>query len=200
MPRSRAATITKVETVDATGQVLHTLQGEELVERIVPVGGAAADYGKIATVDAGRTVALLMDGTYPSREQVPDRFTHRLHTTLSPADPDRWVDSLFGSVTERTGDVTLGEGEPVTLAPPLAGDQWLVGNGCCAASPHRRGVLPIAGRLTAFERFAIDWIRVDPTLDPATLPHPWMLPSISGSKTRHERRLPRLRRTSPRRR
>jgi hypothetical protein len=55
----------------------------------------------------------------------------------------------------------------------------MVANGCCAASPHRRTLLPVDGRVTPIERFAIDWFRVDPTLDPATLPHPWMLPSLS---------------------
>ncbi len=88
---------------------------------------------------------------------------------------------LYSSVTERTGEVTLGTGEPITLAPPLAGDRWLAANGCCAASPHRRAVLPIDGRFAPFERFAIDWLRVDPDLDPASLPEPGMLPSISGS-------------------
>ena len=119
-----------------------------------------------------------MDGTYPSRDQVPDRFTHRLHSTLSPVDPTNKLSGLFSSVTERTGEVALGEGQPVTLAPPLEGDGWIVGNGCCAASPHRFSVLPVDGRLMAFERFAIDWIRLDPTLDPTVLPHPWMLPSV----------------------
>jgi hypothetical protein len=179
----RTATLTKVETVSPTGQVLHALEGDELVERILPVGpsGLPDDPRAIATLEAGRTVVLLMDGTYPSRDQVPDRFTHRFHSTLSPADPANKLSRMYGSVTDRTGDVTLGEGEPLTLAPPLAGDNWLVGNGCCAASPHRRAVLPIDGRLTPFERFAIDWIRIDPSLDPGSLPHPWMLPSISGS-------------------
>ena len=182
---SRAATITKVETVSPTGEVLHTLQGQELGERIVPVGAASAlvadDPSAITTLDAGRTVVVVMDGTYPSRDEVPAQFTHRFHSTLSAADPTNKLSALYGSVTERTGEVTLGEGEPVTLAPPLAGDNWLVANGCCAASPHRRAALPIDGRLTVFERFAIDWIRVDPALDPASIPQPAVLPSVSVS-------------------
>ena len=78
--------------------------------------------------------------------------------------------------------MTLGEGEPVTLAPPLAGDNWLVANEVLRRR-HRisRGVLPIDGRLTPFERFAIDWIRVDPALDPASIPQPAVLPSVSVS-------------------
>ncbi len=182
---SRAATIAKVETMSPTGEVLHIMQGQELEERIVPVGAASAlvadDPSAITTLDAGRTVVVLMDGTYPSRDEVPAQFTHRFHSTLSAADPTNKLSALYGSVTERTGEVTLGEGEPVGLAPPLAGDNWLVGNGCCAGSPHRRGVLPIDGRLSPFERFAIDWIRVDPALDPASIPKPAVLPSVSVS-------------------
>jgi hypothetical protein len=175
---SRAATITKVETVGSTGQVLHTLQGQELVERTISIP-ANRDPSTITTLEAGQTVVLLLDGTYPSRDQVPDEFTHRFTSRLSPVDPESMVSRLYGSITERTGEVTLGDGEPVTLAPPLAGDEWMVANGCCAASPHRRTLLPVDGRITPIERFAIDWFRVDPALDPATLPHPWMLPSLS---------------------
>jgi hypothetical protein len=179
----REATITKVETIDPTRHVLHTLEGPELLERIVSIYPAipseSDDPSAIATVGPGRTVMLVMDGTYPSRDAVPDQFTHRFTSTLSPADPTNRLSRLYGSVTERTGDVTLGEGEPVLLAPPLAGDHWVVGNGCCAASPHRRTVLPVDGHLSPFERFAIDWMRVNPSLDPATLPLPWMLPTIT---------------------
>jgi hypothetical protein len=181
----REATITKVETVSPSGQVLHTLKGQQLLERIVPVYPFIApesdDPSAIATIEPGRTVMLLMDGTYRSRDLVPDQFTHRFNSTLSPVDPTNRLSRLYGSVTERTGDVTLGQGDPVTLAPPLAGDDWVVGNGCCAASPHRRTALPIDGHLSTFERFAIDWMRVNPSLDPTTLPLPWMLPTIKSS-------------------
>ena len=149
------------------------------------------DPGTVTTDEAGRTVVLLMDGTYPSRDQVPDQFTHRFTSTLSPVDSQSLVSRLYGSTTERTGEVTLGDGEPVTLAPPLAGDEWLVANGCCAASPHRRTLLAVDGRDTRFERFAVDWFGVDPALDPATGRDRWQ-PHAPG----HRRRLLR-RRTAP---
>ena len=72
---SRGPAITKVETVGPTGEVLHTLQGQELEERIVPVGAASAlvadDPSAITTLDAGRTVVVLMDGTYPFATRCP---------------------------------------------------------------------------------------------------------------------------------
>jgi hypothetical protein len=186
----RAATITAVETLSDDGEVLHRLAGGELVERIVVVGDAAPatdDPGAITTLAAGRSLVLMMDGTYSSREQAPDRFRHRFHATLSPADPETKISRLYAdTITEQTGEVTLGEGEPVKLAPPLIGADWLVANGCCQASPHRRTILPIQGRLYPFERFAIDWLRLNPGLDPASLAHPWMLPSLAGDASAND--------------
>ena len=47
------------------------------------------------------------------------------------------------------------------IGPPLRGNNWVVGNGCCDASPHRGAMLAFDQRLEAAERYAIDWIRTD---------------------------------------
>jgi hypothetical protein len=48
----------------------------------------------------------------------------------------------------------------VIVSPPLRGDNWLVGNGCCDAfTAHRGAVLPVNGALHAAERFAIDFVQ-----------------------------------------
>jgi hypothetical protein len=56
----------------------------------------------------------------------------------------------------------LSERTPVALGPPLAGDNWVVMNGCCSLrGAHRGAVLPVDGELRDAQRFAIDWMRID---------------------------------------
>ena len=51
----------------------------------------------------------------------------------------------------------------VVVAPPLSGSGWVVGNGCCSEfTAHRGTVLPVNGAPHVAERFAIDFVQVDP--------------------------------------
>jgi hypothetical protein len=51
----------------------------------------------------------------------------------------------------------------VVVAPPLRGSSWVVGNGCCDTfTAHRGTVLPVNGANHVAERFAIDFVQVDP--------------------------------------
>jgi Peptidase family M23 len=53
--------------------------------------------------------------------------------------------------------------EAVVLASPLRGPNWVVGNGCCSNfNAHRGSVLPVNGAPHVAERFAIDFIQIDP--------------------------------------
>jgi hypothetical protein len=59
-------------------------------------------------------------------------------------------------------------GSPVVIGSPLAGDDWVALNGCCGVTSHRGAVMGVGGRLNGSERYTIDWVRLDPTKDPAT--------------------------------
>jgi murein DD-endopeptidase MepM/ murein hydrolase activator NlpD len=52
------------------------------------------------------------------------------------------------------------------IGPPLAGKDWVAGNACCVVSPHRGAVMGVGGRLNGSERYAIDWLRIDPAKNP----------------------------------
>jgi murein DD-endopeptidase MepM/ murein hydrolase activator NlpD len=67
---------------------------------------------------------------------------------------------------------------PVVIGPPLAGDDWVAGNACCVVSTHRGAVMGVGGRLNGSERFAIDWLRIDPAKSPTS--------SHTGDGTRNE--------------
>jgi len=53
--------------------------------------------------------------------------------------------------------------EPVVIAPPLKGGNWLAGNGPARTSGHRRALIPISGTPAIAQRFAIDFVMVDST-------------------------------------
>jgi hypothetical protein len=51
--------------------------------------------------------------------------------------------------------------EPIVLAAPLRGERWVAAASCCT-SYHRRAVLPVNGARHVAQRFAIDWIQLQP--------------------------------------
>jgi murein DD-endopeptidase MepM/ murein hydrolase activator NlpD len=55
----------------------------------------------------------------------------------------------------------VGRDLPV-LSAPLRGDNWQAANGPSNASGHRRSIIPIDGRARIAQRFAIDWVRINP--------------------------------------
>ena len=73
----------------------------------------------------------------------------------TPADPTV-------ATTYETAPSDVGQRDAVVVAPPLHGDGWVVGNGCCDAfTAHRGAVLPVNGALHVAERFAIDFVQLD---------------------------------------
>jgi murein DD-endopeptidase MepM/ murein hydrolase activator NlpD len=167
----RPATITKVDTLAAgpAGAVVATVGQQETVERTLLIPNLLPD--PVTEIPAGRTAVLVLDDVYDSRDKVPADVTHRLAVTLGKATPEyqpsvsaRYPDS----VTQIGGEVRTSTASPVAIGPPLAGDDWVAGNACCVVSPHRGAVMGVGGRLNGSERYAIDWLRVDPAKNPVT--------------------------------
>lgn len=49
------------------------------------------------------------------------------------------------------------------IAPPLRGKRWVVVNGCCdSITSHRGAVMTVNGAIRVPERFAIDFVQLDP--------------------------------------
>lgn len=51
------------------------------------------------------------------------------------------------TMTESVAPVTVRNREPIVIAPPLAGPNWLDGNSCCDMTPHRMALNPISGEI-----------------------------------------------------
>lgn len=165
----RPATITKVETLSGgpDGAAVATVGAQETVERTILIPNVLP--GPVTEIPAGRTAVLVLDDVYDSRDEVPADVTHRLTATLGKATPEyqpsvsaRYPDS----VTQIGGQVRTATATPVVIGPPLAGNDWVAGNACCVVSTHRGAVMGVGGRLNGSERYAIDWLRVDPSKNP----------------------------------
>ncbi len=56
--------------------------------------------------------------------------------------------------------VAVNTSAPLVVGPPLAGGDWLAGNGPSASSNHRHAMIPVGGAVHIAQRFAIDWVKV----------------------------------------
>ncbi|MDX1872229.1 M23 family metallopeptidase [Mycolicibacterium sp. 120266] len=110
------------------------------------------------TIGPAQTAAVWLDATV-APGNVPDRLEHAVTVAISrPAPP-----LLPAIMTETVAAVPVQTRTPVSIDPPLRGPKWLDGNGCCAMTPHRMALNPLDGQLWAAERFAIDYVQLDPS-------------------------------------
>ena len=157
------AVITLLETLDPDGNVVASLSQDEVAARamIIPELSMAGmpDEG----IPAGRTALLLLDDVYPDRGSVPSAVTHRVTATFTPTVPDEGYAALWpASVVQETAPVAVSSAEPLVVGAPVSGDGWLAASSCCDLNAHRFVMFPVAGGINGGERFAIDFMGVDP--------------------------------------
>lgn len=182
------ATLVKLETLQGGpgGKVLSTASAPEISARTVLLG--APNFGVVAEIPGGRAGILLEDDVYPTRADVPDRVTHRVSATFRGARTKEASLSNYypTQATDIGGEVTTGSGTPATIGPPLAGDDWIAGNGCCTFSSHRGVMMPFGGRVNGSERYAIDYQRVDMNAKPLVDLQAGRVVTYRGDPTKNE--------------
>jgi hypothetical protein len=137
------------------GEGLLTLEGDALAEFTHPIGTGPPT----AAIPSSSTVATLVDVVMPRSawRSVPKRISSRIAYTVPPGSP---AEAVIGSKVIRVA-LRVDRREPIEIAPPLRGDGWASGNGCCdPTAPHRSTILSVDGAYTAIETFAVDYIRV----------------------------------------
>ena len=183
------ATPTRLETLDGgpDGEVVAAVEGDDLAERTLVVAGPAG-----GPIPAGGTGLILVDDVYDDMADVPATFTHRLDVTFAPLAPEYAGQAgLFPGepVSLIGGPVSMSTESPMVIGPPLAGADWAAISGCCGAGTHRVAMLPIGGRINGSERYAIDWLKIDPTIAPAAqaaLFAEGLAPTFDGDPTRND--------------
>jgi hypothetical protein len=58
------------------------------------------------------------------------------------------------------GTVMVSTAKPVVIGSPLRGSDWVALNGPSNTSAHRRALIPVGGKASIAQRFAIDWAQV----------------------------------------
>ena len=117
-------------------------EGTELSSSILQPGSASGPDRR--TLAAGKTVVIFV---WIPVTVVPASLRHRI---------------TVGEVSVEGAPTTPASTAAVAIGPPLDGADWLAANGPGKASPHRRAFIPIEGRGRIAQRFAIDWVRLNP--------------------------------------
>jgi hypothetical protein len=146
-------TLTALEVTVPDGRVLLRLEGDALRAVTQPVFSGPPTQEVVVS----GAVAVVMDVVMPPGA-APTRLGHRIAYELPPDAPAR---AVIGSLITDGPELTVDTRAALVLAPPLRGDGWLNGSGCCAITAHRTARLVVDGsRYIKPETFAIDWVRL----------------------------------------
>jgi hypothetical protein len=105
-------------------------------------------------ISSGQSSVMFFDVTYDDISQVPKAIAHRITVTTPPT-------PVGTEHTMVSHAIPLGR-EAMVMSPPLKGNGWVDGNGCCLEiGPHRFVTNSMNGTLDPSETFAIDWVQVD---------------------------------------
>ena len=145
------AEFSKVEVLDGRTQTpLLTLEREEIGKRLSIGGRRGAES---ADLGAGQIAVMFLHVALDAERSPPPSLVHRLTLRLLLPNPIDVVETVAETDVERA--------PPVVLGPPLVGKGYVAADGCCDTVRHVRALLPLNGRFTLAQRFAIDWEQVD---------------------------------------
>jgi hypothetical protein len=149
-------TLTSVDAV-AAGNRLLTLSGDGLAHwtRVL------ANPTPTTTIRPAETALVWLDIALDAAS-TPIDLIHTVTVSIPQPQPPLTPSVGPASITETIAPTTVDRRTPVTISPPLSGDNWVDANGCCDATPHRMAVSPLNGALWAPERYAIDYVRLTP--------------------------------------
>lgn len=156
---SQNVTLTSLAVMDGDRPLL-TLAGDDLAYWTRVLGTTTPT----TRLGPGQSAAVWLDVAVDrppggSPAALPGELTHAIGVSIANPNPPLFPQAM----TENVAPVRVQSREPVQIAPPLTGPSWLDGDSCCDMSAHRMALNPIDGQLWAAERFAIDYIQLDPT-------------------------------------
>ena len=150
-PTPLAISLEKVEVLDGGGAIVATL-GKDAVGQRFSIGGRRG--AEATSLAVGQFGVLFLHVPIESTQIPPTALTHRVSGSLAgPNVPSR-------SFTLTVGPTRVADETRLVLGPPLVGEGYLAGDGCCDSIRHVRALLPLDGRFALAQRFAIDWEQV----------------------------------------
>jgi hypothetical protein len=138
-----------VEIIDDSGKILHRLDRDSLARRLSIGGRRGAESPELLF---GQFGVLFLHVALGKDDALPRTLRHRITLRFMPA-------SIEHVLT--IADTAVNDAPTVVLGPPLAGKGYIAGDGCCDSIRHVRALLPLDGRFTLAQRFAIDWEQAD---------------------------------------
>ena len=168
-PSPLLITLDKVEAIDGAGRSLQTLGGAALATMVAMHGG------KDTTLTPGGSAIVFMDTSFAATARLPRAIAARVTITRQNVGADGKPaaypagGALPATVSFSGPLTTIGTRKAVIVDAPLRGPRWVALNGCCdALTAHRGAVLAVNGIERAAQRFAIDWVQLQPDLRLAT--------------------------------
>ncbi len=145
------AIVRSLQVRTPSGRVLHTMGAKAIAGRLQPAGRRDAT----AALPAGAESLLFVHVRLPAGASAPARLVHRIVARFPGAPPGRNL------LTDTGGAVTVHRRPVVRFGPPLRGSGYVSADSCCDATRHTRAALPVNGRITLAQRFAVDWEQLD---------------------------------------
>jgi len=102
---------------------------------------------------------LILNLAFDSRRKVPRRLVHRF---VVDAD-NPFGDKQLATFTYDAAKARISTQRPPVLKPPLEEDGWLASNAPPGPTSHVNAIVGLDGKLQPAERYAIDWIQIDPS-------------------------------------
>jgi D-alanyl-D-alanine carboxypeptidase len=144
----------KVEVIDpSTGEVLYSADGELLAALYHPASNPLPSAAEIRNGTGKVSVPRISLWFTVRPGEVPDRLVHRLTISRSPLPP----------VMVTGGEVTVRKNlAPVVIGPPMHGAGWLAMETTAPTTHHFLAQITKDGVTRVPQRYAQDWILVDP--------------------------------------
>ncbi|MBC7790303.1 MAG: M23 family metallopeptidase [Anaerolineae bacterium] len=141
----------QVLTRGANQRALLSVSDSALRTSIARPGIAGPVTHPVKIAGGARAVVYLWVQIDP--RSAPDTIVHRVTIEQGRSDSARTqqLDGARVPVARQAADI----------GPPLRGGVWLTANGPSNASGHRRALIPIDGKPSIAQRFAIDYVKVD---------------------------------------
>jgi murein DD-endopeptidase MepM/ murein hydrolase activator NlpD len=140
-----------VVSADAQQKTLATFSGADLDGMFIHPGLPNAE--KVSKLAAGEFGAVFLWVTFDKLEDIPAAIAERISAKVGD------YPEALSIVTPPT---SVEKNPVVVISSPLAGEDWVAGNGPSNTSLHRRALIPINGHAYISQRFAIDWVQAYP--------------------------------------
>jgi murein DD-endopeptidase MepM/ murein hydrolase activator NlpD len=149
-----ASVLTRLEVITPGNKMpLATYTGDELGSRVVRPGVTATTTDEKLKVGPGLRLLAHLWLTFDVPAEAPKSIQHRLSFK---------VGDYSEELSVMSAQATVPSSAPFVISPPLRGSEWLAGNGPSNTSAHRRALIPVGGRAHIAQRFAIDFLQLNP--------------------------------------